>query len=401
MPSALRRSAWPMPDSSSSCGEAMAPVETITSRAARASRFCAVHGVAHADAARALEDQALGERAGLDRQVRPDAGGLEIAARRAHAPALVDGALRHGDAFLIGTVVVAIVLDADGLGRLDEAVVELAALRVVGDLERALAAADLAVAAGVALHALEDRQHVLVAPAAISQLRPMVEVLALAAHPHHAVDGAGAAEHASARHRDRASAGDGLGLGGIQPVDARPGDEPGEADRHARQRMRLAAGLEQQHLVASVLGQAIGERRPCRARTHDDEIDRMLVHAFPHFHFSCSLDYQGSALRGASLPKRTMKLRHSTRLSSRCLSPGSIVPRALTTEDGWIPGTRPGMTTPIPSAAGRSRAAPRAGRLGRRRRAGLPRTDDRSAGRRWAARRRAGSAGSASAGPGS
>src|SRR5262245_35008714 len=31
-------------------------------------------------------------------------------------------------------------------------------------------------------------------------------------------------------------------------------------------------------------------------------------------------------------------------LSSRCLSPGSIVPLAAACADGWIPGTRPGMT---------------------------------------------------------
>src|SRR3979411_1394921 len=32
-------------------------------------------------------------------------------------------------------------------------------------------------------------------------------------------------------------------------------------------------------------------------------------------------------------------------VSSRCLSPGSIVPLAPALADGWIPGTRPGMTS--------------------------------------------------------
>src|SRR5215510_10806743 len=31
-------------------------------------------------------------------------------------------------------------------------------------------------------------------------------------------------------------------------------------------------------------------------------------------------------------------------LSSRCLSPGSIVPQAPARVDGWMPGTSPGMT---------------------------------------------------------
>src|SRR4029079_12288466 len=108
----------------------------------------------------------------------------------------------------------------------------------------------LALAAAVALHALEDRQHILVAPAAVAELRPMIVVLALAANPHHAVDGAGAAEHAPARHGDRTPVGDFLGLGCIEPVDARPADEFRKADGHARQWMRLAPGLEQQDLVA-------------------------------------------------------------------------------------------------------------------------------------------------------
>ena len=171
-------------------------------------------------------------------------------------------------------------------GGLEEAVVELAALADVGDLERAVAAANLAVAAGVALHALEDRQHVLIAPAAVAELGPVVVVLALAAHPHHAVDGARAAQHAPARHRDRPPAGVGLGLGGVEPIDARPRDELGKADRHARERMRLAAGLEQQHLMATILGEAVGERGTCRSGADDDEIDSMLVHAFPQPPFS-------------------------------------------------------------------------------------------------------------------
>ena len=133
----------------------------------------------------------------------------------------------------------------------------------------------------VALHRLEDRQHVLPAPAAVAELGPVVVVLALAAHPHHAVDGARAAEHVSARHGNGAPAGVGLGLGGIEPVDAGAVDELGEADGHAREGMGLAAGFQQQHLVAPALGEAAGQRGARRPGADDDEIDRALVHFRP------------------------------------------------------------------------------------------------------------------------
>ena len=222
----------------------------------------AADGIAHADAAAAFQDQALGGGVGLDGEVLAQARGLEVAARRAHAPAAADRALRHGDAFLVGAVVVAVGLQADALGGGEEAVVQPAAVAEVGDLDGPVAAAQVAVAGFVALHRLEDRQHVLPAPAAVAELGPVVVVLALAAHPHHAVDGAGAAEHAPARHGDGAPSGVGLGLGGIEPVDAGAVDELGEADGHAREGMGLAAGFQQQHLVAPVSVRRLASAAP-------------------------------------------------------------------------------------------------------------------------------------------
>src|SRR6185436_3701940 len=168
----------------------------------------------------------------------------------------------------------------DGRGGGEEAVVEAAALVDVGDPDRPVAAADLAIATPIALHGLEDRQHVLIAPAAVAELGPMVVVLPLAAYPDHAVDGAGAAEHAAARHRDGPATRGGLGLGGVEPVDAGAVDELGEADGHAREGMRLAAGLEQQHVMAPAFREAAGERGPRRPGAHNDEVDCKLAHAF-------------------------------------------------------------------------------------------------------------------------
>jgi hypothetical protein len=65
--------------------------------------------------------------------------------------------------------------------------------------------------------------------------------------------------------------------------------------------MRLAAGLEQQDLIAPVLGKPVGQRRTRRSRAHDNEIDRMLVHAFPHFHFLFCLSPTKAALFAAKI----------------------------------------------------------------------------------------------------
>src|SRR5262249_61664900 len=92
----------------------------------------------------------------------------------------------------------------------------------------------LAAAAGVAFHAPEDRPHVLVAPAAVAELGPMIVVLALPAHPHHPVDGTRPSEHAPARNGDCASPGVVLGFGAIEPIHARPIDEARKAERHLR-----------------------------------------------------------------------------------------------------------------------------------------------------------------------
>src|SRR5499427_3570410 len=181
---------------------------------ARATRlaFNALHLVAHAYAARSFQDEGACQRVGLHGQVGPRSGRIEIASRRAHAPTAADRGLGHVDPFLVPPVVVAVGLEADALGGLKEAIVEPPALVDIGHLERPVAAAPRRIPAGVALHAPESGQHILPAPAAVAELRPVVVVLALSAHPHHAVDGAGAAQHAPARDRNAPAAGGGIWL---------------------------------------------------------------------------------------------------------------------------------------------------------------------------------------------
>ena len=157
--------------------------------------------------------------------------------------------------------------------RLDDRGEERIARFRVGDAQRALAAAEGIVAlAGIAFHALEERQHLGVAPAAVAHLRPGIEVLRLAAHEHHAVDRAGAAEQLAARHREPAAIGACLGLGGIEPVGRGIGDQPGHSDRNGGPGMARPTGFEQQHLVARICRQPVRDGRAGRPGADDNVI---------------------------------------------------------------------------------------------------------------------------------
>ena len=260
------------------------------------SRFAllAVHGIAHADATLAFQDERLGDGALVDLQVGAAARRIEIAEGGALAAAPGDRHLGHADAFLRGAVLVGIVGQAHLLGRLDHLLQQrhLVAWRM-GDGEDALAAAEFVGATLEALHALEDRQHVLVAPAAISELRPVIVVLRLAADIDHAVDRAGAAQHAAARHGDAPSARAFVRLRRVAPVDGRIVDHLGDADRHLRpEEVRsLGAGFEQQDAMRAALAQPAGDDRARGAGTDDDVVMGRVV-----LHVGISLVLKGSSL---------------------------------------------------------------------------------------------------------
>src|SRR5216684_4796722 len=143
----------------------------------------------------------------------------------------------------------------------------------VGDAQRALAAAKGIVAlAGIAFHALEERQDLCVAPAPVAQLRPGIEVLGLAADKHHSVNRAGTAEQFAARHREPAAVGARLRLGGIEPVGCGIGDQPGHPDRNERPGMAGPTGLDQQHRVARVCRQPVRDGRTGRTGADNNVI---------------------------------------------------------------------------------------------------------------------------------
>ena len=141
--------------------------------------------------------------------------------RRADAQAVLDGALGVGNALLDRAVVVGVARNAETDRTGHERFAERIAPVHGGDGQIAVTAAKRVVAlADASFQPLEIGQHVLIAPAAIAELRPGVEILALAAIIDVAVDRGGAAERLAARRVDAAAAGPGTRLLLVGPVDA-------------------------------------------------------------------------------------------------------------------------------------------------------------------------------------
>src|SRR4029077_19972976 len=102
-------------------------------------------------------------------------------------------------------------------------------------------------AALLVLGAAEIRQHVVIGPADIAELAPMVEILTLAADVDEAVDRAGAAEHFSTRPRNSASTQPRHRLGLELPSDFGIIDVAIETGRNVDPRVGVpAAGLDHQ-----------------------------------------------------------------------------------------------------------------------------------------------------------
>ena len=197
MPCCFSSSGWPMPESSRICGLATPPADRIVSRA----RACTtLPSFSYSTPTQRLPSSSTrkGHGVGDDVEVgRPLHRRLDVAMGHAHAPALVDRGLGLDDAFLVLAVVVGVELEAGGLGRREQRVVERVLVGHGRDLERPVgAAAVAAVAVDEVLDAGEDRRHVAPAPAAAAHLRPGVVVERLAAHPDQAVDRARAAQAA-------------------------------------------------------------------------------------------------------------------------------------------------------------------------------------------------------------
>jgi hypothetical protein len=148
---------------------------------------------------------------------------LQIGLCRRPALPLVDGLLHQAEAFLARTVVILGDAVACLTAGLDEGLEQRIGGRPSPDMQRSVGAAPAFLAADAAtlvrgFHALEIGQHVGKRPAGGTLVRPVVEVLGMAAHENHAVDRRRPADYLAARGCQSPVAEIGFGLGGVAPV---------------------------------------------------------------------------------------------------------------------------------------------------------------------------------------
>ena len=125
---------------------------------------------------------------GLDAQIGTGTRGIEEGARRGPAPALLLGNLIVAEALLPAVVVVAIAWPALGCRGIDEGVQQFGALDHVGDVQQSATTARLVATWLEMLGLAEVRQHCVVRPAAIAELRPGIVVEWVASDIQHAVN---------------------------------------------------------------------------------------------------------------------------------------------------------------------------------------------------------------------
>ena len=221
--------------------------------ALRRARSCARRSaVFDADRARALEQDARHQRAGLDRQIGAPERRPQIADRRAAPTAVADRHLDAREAVLLGAVVIVgrrmAGLAAGVQIRLDQRV---GVARVL-DGERPVAAAIRVRAALPALLPPEIGQHVRVGPARQAVRGPAVVVGAVAADIGHRVDRGRAADHLAARAFDAAAVERGLRLGLVVPAVDAVAQHLAPGERQLDPRIAVpAAGFEQQHVASA------------------------------------------------------------------------------------------------------------------------------------------------------
>ena len=230
------------------------------------------------DAARApsVQDQPRRQRAARHMQVGAPARRLQIGVRRAPAPAAMDRHVHRTEAFLamavhVGSAAVSGLDAGFDKGRV-ERVGQGSARGVQRPRVAAIAVAAIAVAARAeALGLAEIGQHLGIGPAGRAAFGPAVVVQGVAADIGHAVDRGGTADHPAARAVQAPPAQMRLGLGPVGPVIAPAALGDGEGARHLQEDAAVAAaGFEQQHGRAAVLGQPAGQHTARRARADHD-----------------------------------------------------------------------------------------------------------------------------------
>ena len=244
--------------------------------------------VADAGGAPAAQHQLRGHGIGLYAQIGAAPGLAQIGLGRTAAQALVGGELVVACALLVAAVEVLGAGHADLACTGNEGLDQRMLCADVRDLERPVRAMAREGAARIAFGLHKVGQHLLIRPACIAQRRPVVVVLALAAHVDQSIDGAAAAQRAAARPVDAPAVHVGVRVGLELPVvDGAPHGlavadgqvDPGRAVRRA--------GLQQQHPRGRVLGQARGQHAAGRACSHDHVVIAVdgVRHAVAPFEF--------------------------------------------------------------------------------------------------------------------
>ena len=256
----------------------------MTSPRARAVRRPRRGMVLDADRAVVLDQHARGMRAGLHHQIGALPCGMQIRLRRAPAAPVAGGGLVVAAAFLLRAVEVRIARNAGLHARLQHRVGQFES----GQADRTRAAARRRRGTrrrrGLVLGLLEVRQNGIPVPALAAALAPFVVVAVMAAHIHHAVDRAGAAERLAARQIEPAVGELRLRLGLELPVHRRIDIGLGEPERDMDPRIAVGwTGFQQQHAVAAGLRQTRGDHTAGTTRAGDDEVVgvRFLGHSHP------------------------------------------------------------------------------------------------------------------------
>ena len=168
-----------------------------------------------AGCALAVEQDAMHEGVGDELQVRPFQCRVQIGARGAGAAAAAARLLAPADAVRVAVrqvVDVLAVFEPDLLAGLEHGGADRRPVSLRGE-ERPVLAAHIAAFALPALGLAEIGQAIVPRPAAITELRPVVVILGLAADVDQPVDRGGAADHPAARVDDRTTVGAGVRLG--------------------------------------------------------------------------------------------------------------------------------------------------------------------------------------------
>ena len=206
---------------------------------------------------------------------------MQIGACCAQPAAAADIAVEGGEALLLVAVDIVGQRVAGLLHCLEKRCEQWVRRRPAFQHQRTVVAAILALDGQAGLHAFEIGQAVGVVPVLHAGVAgPSLVVERVAALENHAVDAAGAAQDFAATMGDTPAVHERFWLGRVQPVIVAGADRIGEGGRHMDEDIPPGVGparFEEQHTVARVRAEAVGQHAPRRAAPDDDGVNRLAT----------------------------------------------------------------------------------------------------------------------------